>query len=226
MGLSMDYVPREAAGKGGPAVFIDHISLVAVQVGNIGDTLAAHGKCSGGIAVNVVNIRSDNGQADDVRDGGFRVFRVVDMLSADIRPGGRHAAVADRKHLDDFVQVKRITDTHAPVLTLAIFTNRLEIAPGLDVEIFVPFLADHFRGIENRPAFDQPGRVCRSITVNVKIAVRLQPDLLGQSKHRLHVRAGLFQYQFVPVEHRDFALILIRAKFIVDGLEVSEYLVE
>src|SRR5665647_1259971 len=123
MGLSMDYVLREAAGKGGPAVFIDHISLVAVQV---------------------VNIRSDNGQADDVRDGGFRVFRVVDMLSADIRPGGRHAAVADRKHLDDLVQVKRITDTHAPVLTLTVFTNRLEIAPGFDVEIFVPFLADHF----------------------------------------------------------------------------------
>jgi hypothetical protein len=58
-------VPRKAGRKGSTAVLIDHVSFIAFQASDKGDSLAAHGEGGSGVTINVADIRADDGETED-----------------------------------------------------------------------------------------------------------------------------------------------------------------
>src|SRR5437868_8889749 len=102
------------------------------------------------------------------------------MLSADRCARGGDATVAGCQHFHNLVHVERIADADAPGLALAVCSNRLDIAPRVDVEVAAAGQSHDLGRLVDRPALDYAGRVVYSVAQDIKIAVGLLPRALGQ----------------------------------------------
>src|SRR4051794_6634724 len=126
------YIPRKVARESRLAAPIDHVPVEALQPLDEANALLAHREGGRREAIGLVDVGADHGQADDI--GHERAVRlwVVNMLSADRCARGRDSAVADREHLHDLIHVEGVADADAPGLALAVLSNRLDIASGVD----------------------------------------------------------------------------------------------
>src|SRR5664279_485003 len=168
---------RKAAGEGCDAACIDHVTLETLQMLDeddaVGDMIACHRKGGGSEAIRFINVGTDDRETNDAVNRLGTGFRIVDMLSPNIRPGGGDAAVADGDHFDDFVDVEGVTNADAPILTLIIFADDLNITARFDVEVLITQTAQEFGGIVDCPALDDARRINGAVVTNVKVTVGL-----------------------------------------------------
>ena len=108
------------------------------------------------VAVGLAHIRPDDGDREYHRVGQAAGDGIVDVLPADVRPGGRHTPVAEGQDFDDVNRVEWAADADTPGAALGIDAGGLEITAGLDIEILQPASRGIFTALDSAQPLTSP----------------------------------------------------------------------
>ena len=148
-------------------------------------------------------------------------MRVVDMLPANGGPGRGNTLIRDHQHFHNFFAVERVADTDAPGFTIFI-ARYLDITAGIDVEVGQSSFFQQMCGLQDGPAFDDPRRVEDTVMLDVEIPPRFLPGLFAYCQDRFHLIAIRFFSKLAPINFRNLAVFLVRAKGVINSAKIGK----
>src|SRR6185437_13987820 len=125
---------REAHGRENSLIGQDGHRLIAREPRRPGGAVLAHGIGRRGIGIGGGQVRTDDGDREDVR-GGIARARVDDVRAALVGAGGGDRLVGDRHHGRQLVTQKRVLDTDAPVGLGGWASARGDVTPGIEAVV-------------------------------------------------------------------------------------------